>query len=102
MSCDSCNPGGHHETGGFRTEADFIKERSRIQQLISGGKASWLDSKGWQSQFICSACGQLWELSMPDHAYRGFLKAISKTSLHIAELMEKRGGGSELERGKAQ
>lgn len=90
MSCDSCNPGGRHETGGFTTEADFVREQSRVRQLISSGKASVLKSNGWETEFDCVVCGQRWHISTPDQAYRGFLKAVSQTSLRIAELKEKR------------
>ena len=90
MSCDSCNPGGRHETGGFTTEADFVSEQSRIRQLVSSNKASVAKSNGWETEFDCVECGQRWHISTPDQAYRGFLKAVSKTSLRLAKLKEKR------------
>ncbi len=90
MSCDACNPGGHHETGGFTTEADFVREQSRVRQFIASDKASVLKSNGWETEFECIECNQRWHLSTPDQAYRGFLKAVSRTSLRLAELKEKR------------
>jgi hypothetical protein len=90
MSCDSCNPGGRHESGGFATENDFIREQSRVRQLIASGKASVVKSNGWETEFNCVECGQRWHISTPDQAYRGFLKAVSQTSLRIAELKESR------------
>ncbi len=77
MSCESCNPGGRHETGGFTTENDFVCERSRIQQLIASGKADVVKTDEWETNFVCGECGQQWHISMPDQAYRGFLKKIS-------------------------
>lgn len=94
MSCETCNPGGCHATGGFTTENDFVSERLRIRQLISSGNATELKTNGWETGFVCVGCGQHWHLSTPDQAYRGFLKEVSQTSLRITELKEKRGNGS--------
>jgi len=94
MSCETCNPGGRHATGGFTTETDFVQEQSRVRQLISSGNATVLKTNGFETDFVCVGCGQHWHLSTPDHAYRGFLKEVSQTSLRIAELKEKRSNGS--------
>jgi hypothetical protein len=90
MSCKSCNPGDRHETTGFTTEADFVREQSRVQQLISNGKVSVVKSNGWETEFDCVESGQRWHISTPDQAYRGFLKPVSATSLRIADLKENR------------
>jgi hypothetical protein len=95
MSCDTCNPGGRHATGSFTTESDFVHEESRVRELIASGNVTVLKTNGWETDFVCVACGQHWHLSTPDHAYRGFLKQISQTSLRIAELKEKHGNGSD-------
>ena len=94
MSCESCDPSGRHEIGGFTTESDFVNEQSRIRELIASGKASVVKTNGWETEFVCDECGQQWQLSTPDQAYRGFLKKISQTSLRIAAIKDKRGGGS--------
>jgi hypothetical protein len=93
MFCETCNPGGHHETGGFTTENDFVREQSRIQMLIDTEKVIVLKTNGWETEFVCSGCKEHWHLSTPDQAYRGFLKKISQRSLRIAELREKLGHG---------
>lgn len=93
MSCETCNPGGRHATASFPTENEFVLQQSRIRQLISSGKATELKTNGFEIDFACVGCGQHWHLSTPDHAYRGFLKEISQTSLRVAELKEKRSNG---------
>jgi hypothetical protein len=81
MTCEICDPGSKHQTGGFATEADFIAERRRIDSQISSGVFVVDTSEGFEVKYHCDSCGQRWHLSTPDWAYRGFLKRLTPSSM---------------------
>lgn len=82
MSCEHCDPGSLRGTAAFASEIDYVAERSRIEELITSGEACAVETNGWTLDFACQICGQRWQLSTPDQAYRGYLKPIHE--LHSA------------------
>ena len=85
MKCTTCNKLKPYECHGFKTHHDFIKAGQQIEAMKAAGELESLIIYDFQ----CSECAGRWELSLPDNAYRGFLKLVSARAQKIEKLLNK-------------
>ncbi len=80
--CDKCF---NDEIKSFATQVDFEEFDLTLTKKIANDKSmkmgafvniAWKDI-GYQV-YECLVCGQLWKLSTPDNAYRGYFLRLTK------------------------
>lgn len=70
--CDKCF---EIEYNKFETEVDFTAfERELDMKLWDSKTFHLIDSQknGWESTYLCDNCGEIWCLSVPENAWRGY------------------------------
>lgn len=71
MNCEICEI----HTGPFRTEKEYIYFKKKIKVLIDNGLIKALNKKNdspfFTYEYQCLKCRRIWNLLVPDQAFRG-------------------------------
>ena len=85
MKCLTCNLIEPFKCNGFTTHLCYRETDVLLNKLTESMKLNYEGN----FTYLCLLCGAKWELSLPDNAYRGYLKKVSKRAQRIQELRRK-------------
>jgi hypothetical protein len=71
--------------------ADLLDKTAHRKMLLVTPRGGAATVRHPEAVYQCQSCGEMWALSSPDNAWRGYFLPASETTAHLAALGRKQG-----------